>query len=105
MIELMIQLVVGSITLILGYLVGKKGKIGLIHDYHYKRVKEEDKIAYTAMVGRAISAIGCGVVLCGLFNYITDSENGLIGLIVCIIYGLLQINKAQKLYNEGKWFS
>lgn len=105
MLELIIQLLVSFIMLLLGYLVGKKGRIDLIHAYHYRRVKEDDKRYYTAMVGRALSVIGYGVALCGLFNYYTDSEDGLIGLVACIVYGLLQINKAQKLYNEGKWFS
>lgn len=105
MLDLIIQLVASLIALVLAYMVGKQGKISLIHTYHYKHVKEADKGRYTNMVGRGLSVIGYGVALCGLFNYSTGSEDGLLGLVVCIVYGLIKINQAQKLYNEGKWFS
>ena len=40
---------VGIVLIALGYLVWKKEKISLFHDYHYEKVSEEDKTAMTGI--------------------------------------------------------
>ena len=45
--------VCGALFMYLGWLIWIKEKINLIHDYHYKKVKESDKKAYTAVMGKA----------------------------------------------------
>ena len=37
---------VGILALVLGYLIWAKEKISLLHDYHYSKVKKEDKRAF-----------------------------------------------------------
>ncbi len=34
---------IGIVLVVLGYMVWKKEKISLLHDYHYDKVEEEDK--------------------------------------------------------------
>ena len=57
----------------LGFLLWKKGKINIIHDYHYKKVKEEDKKAYTSIMGKAMIVIGIGIAISGIIGMLTDS--------------------------------
>lgn len=104
MIDLIIQLMASAILLIFGYLIGTKGKINLIHSYHYKYVKEEDKQMYTYMVGRALSVLAWGIAIGAYFNYVTDTNDSFVGIFGCVVYTFYEIWKAQKIYNQGKWF-
>lgn len=44
-----VLLAAGILFLILGWLIWKKEKITLLHDYHYAKVKPEDRKAYTGV--------------------------------------------------------
>ena len=48
---------IGVIFLILGYMVWKKEKISLFHDYHYDKVSEEDKTAFCTISGARLIRI------------------------------------------------
>ena len=56
----------GLLCLALGGAIWLRKKITLIHDYHYKKVKEEDKKAYTAVMGKGMMVLGAGCILSGL---------------------------------------
>lgn len=42
---------VGIVFVILGYLIWKKEKISILHDYHYDKVSEVDKKAFCTLSG------------------------------------------------------
>lgn len=52
--ELILLLLVGFLCIYLGWEIWKKEKITLIHDYHYKKVKDADKKLYTEQMGAQI---------------------------------------------------
>lgn len=53
---------VGLVLLGMGYFIGVKQKIGLVHSYHYKNVAEEDKPDFCKKVGLGNVIIGIAVL-------------------------------------------
>ena len=100
---LIINLAVGLLLIILGVLIRSKQKVSLLHDYHYKNVKQEDLPAYTRLMGTGLIVMGTGISITGLFN-LFDSPLWWIPLSGGIAGGFIVMNKAQKKYN-GSWFS
>ena len=64
---------VGLLCAVLGWLIWKKQKIALFHDYHYKNVSEEDKKAFCAVAGKGIFSIGTGLLITALLLPLTNS--------------------------------
>lgn len=44
----------------LGWRIGKRGEIALIHDYHWQHVSDADRKPYTAKMGLGVQMIGAG---------------------------------------------
>ncbi len=101
MFELLITGSIGILFICIGLMIWKKQKIALIHFYHYTKVKEKDKKAYTTLVGKGLIIIGTGCIFTGVFDYTLKSTGGWIGFGVAFFYGLSIILKAQKKYNGG----
>ena len=99
--ELLIMVPLGLIFLYLGMLIGKKGKISLLHDYHYAKVKETDYKAYTTIMGKGISMIGLGCISSSVLNCITNSSGGWVLFGLASVYALITFIRAQKKYNGG----
>lgn len=57
----------------LGFLLWKRERIDIIHDYHVKKVKERDKKAYTTIMGKAMIVIAIGLAVSGIIGVMTDS--------------------------------
>ena len=93
-----IDLAVGAVCIILGMLLWKKQKLSILHDYHYKNVKEKDIPAYTHQVGIGFVIIGAGIILTGLLN-LAYSSFWWIPLLAGIFSGIAIIYTAQKKYN------
>lgn len=91
-----IGLFVGILIICVGMLIWKKQKISLIHSYHYKKVKEKDKKAYTRGMGKGIVIIGMGCVFMGIINAIFQWVIGWIIFCLCFVYGFYMIYKIQK---------
>lgn len=96
---LIIMVLCGLLFLILGYMIWIKEKIELIHDYHYKKVKEEDKKPYTALMGKAVLIIGIGCLVTGILSLFT--EYCMIAFGVSFGISLIIITYAQFKYNHG----
>lgn len=58
MFELILLLAVGGLFLWMGYRIWIKEQITLIHDYHYTKVKKEDRKPYTEKMGKAMLVMG-----------------------------------------------
>ena len=98
---------VGLLIAILG-IVNMRGNISTIHEYHRKRVSEENKKIFGKLVGLGTLIIGIGCILFGvlflifelthrdIFSIIATAE-----LIVSLIAGLILSFYAMIKYNGG----
>lgn len=100
-------IVVGIVIIVLGIL-NCKGNISMVHSYHTKRVKEEDKRPFGRLMGIGSIIIGCAVIIMGSFNLIATSLQkeifsliGTIILIASLIIGIAIIIYALYKYNKG----
>ena len=100
---MIVECAVGLFCVILGLVIWLKQKASLIHEYHYKNVKQADLPAYTRLVGVSLIVIGAGVIATGIMN-LFESKLWWIPLVIGFIAGFIVMNRAQKKYN-GAWFS
>lgn len=91
---------VGSVCIILGFLIWKKQKLSLLHDYHYQNVKKEDIPAYTGQMGAGMIVLGAGIAAAGIFE-LASSSFWWIPLSAGIVIGLIVMYRAQKKYNRS----
>lgn len=99
--ELILLLIIGVIFIWIGISIWKKEKISLIHSYHYTKVKEENKKAYTEQMGKGVIIIGSGMILTGVVGYVTKTTYGWIFFVLSFVLGFIFIINAQKKYNGG----
>lgn len=85
----------------LGFLLWKRERIDIIHDYHVKKVKERDKKAYTMIMGKAMTVIAIGLVVSRIIGVMTDSAKSGIPFGAAFILGLCMMLYAQIKYNHG----
>ena len=93
-----IEAAVGAACIFLGWLLWKKQKVTILHDYHYQHVKKEDIPAYAKQMGVGLILVGAGICLTGLLN-LASSPLWWIPLLAGIVSGLAVIYRAQKKYN------
>ena len=99
---LVITNAVGIMLIVFGYLIWKKDKVGLIHSYHYSKVKDSDKKAYAEKFGKGIIFCGVGSCLMGIVESISNRASlGIIAFVLFFIIGFIFIIIAQKKYNGG----
>ena len=99
----LIELIVGTICIVLGVLLWKKQMLSILHDYHYRNVKKDDIPAYTRKMGTGLIIIGAGIIITGLLDILCPCI-WWIPLLIGFVSGLCVIYKAQKKYN-GSVFS
>jgi hypothetical protein len=99
LIQLVVFCAVGLLCLIFGLLIWKKKRITLIHSYHYTKVAEENKAAYTEKMGKALIVMSIGMFIAGIVNYSTSTAYGWIGFVIFFATGLTLMCVAQKKYN------
>ena len=103
-VEAVINLAVGILILVLGFLIGKRQKVSLLHDYHYKNVKPEDIPAYARQMGRGLVIIGVGVSATGVLCFFLHRPLCWIPFAAGFAVGLVILHRAQMRYN-GSWLS
>lgn len=99
MIGLIIDILCGVIFMYLGYSIGTKGNIKLIHSYHYKNVT--DKEGYTNNMGIGCYILGVGFLAVDVLSYMGYSVQSGYMITVVIIVGLLWMLRTQIKYNGG----
>lgn len=100
MIDFYILLALGLIFLALGYFIGIRKKVNLIHSYHYTKVKAEDIDAYASKMGEGVSLMGSGMIASGVIDQMLG-DYGWIALVLFILLGFVVITRAQYKYNGG----
>ena len=101
-IGVIINLAVGLLLIAFGVLIRKKQRVSLLHDYHYKNVKQEELPAYSRLIGIGLIVMGAGICITGLLN-LFESPLWWVSLVCGIVAGFIVMNKAQRKYN-GSWF-
>ena len=91
---------VGILALVLGYLIWAKEKISLLHDYHYSKVKEDDKKAFCRLSGIGVIAVGIGALVSAVLILITDSALSFIGFGIGFAVGIAMLIYAGRKYNR-----
>ena len=94
----LVEFAVGTVCIVLGYLLWKKQKISLVHDYNCRNVKEEDVPAYTRQVGQGLINIGTGLLVTGILDMFY-SPLWWIPFASGFLLGMILIGRAQKKYN------
>jgi uncharacterized membrane protein len=92
--------VVGITLIILGYLIWKKEKISLLHDYHYNKVSEENKKIFCTLSGMGVLIIGVGLILSAVFAVMTDSPQSMIPFAVGFVVGIVVLIYVGIRYNR-----
>lgn len=100
MTHLFILLATGLIFLALGYFIGVRKKVNLIHSYHYTKVKAEDIDDYASKMGEGVSLMGSGMIASGVIDQMLG-DYGWTALILFLGIGFIIIIRAQYKYNGG----
>ncbi len=94
---------VSLVLIIIGLQIWKKEKITLMHTYHYKNIKEEDKSKYCEEIGKNIISLGITCLLFGtlIFRELSKSKEIFLVVLFLIIFVLnfYRLSKIQKKYN------
>lgn len=91
---------IGIVLVVLGYMVWKKEKISLLHDYHYDKVEEEDKKAFCTISGIGVLFIGSGIILTAILIGITNAMWSFLFFGVGFVLGLTLLLYAGMKYNH-----
>ena len=102
-IGIIVNIAVGILLIVFGMLIWKRQMVKLLHDYHYKNVKEADMPAYTRLIGIGLIIIGAGICSDGVLNYF-ESHYWWLPLALGFICGFTVMHRAQMKYN-GSWLS
>lgn len=91
---------VGALCILFGYLIWKKEKISLLHDYHYDKVTEENKATFCALVGKGLLLIGAGILASAVLLGVTESALSFLVMAVGFVAGLALLIYAGQKYNR-----
>lgn len=80
------------------------GKLEYIHEYHWKNVKEEDRLKYGRRIGRGLSLMSVSMFASIVSQLRQETWTVIIVQALGIVAGFIFFHKAQKEYNGG-WFS
>ena len=92
--------ILGAVFVIIGFLLWKKEKISLLHDYHYDKIRDENKKPFCTLCGIGIIMIGFGISLTGIIFAITSSALSFIAFGAGFISGISLLVFATNKYNR-----
>lgn len=93
---------VGVLLTVLGWLIWKKKKLSLMHDYHVDKVSAEDRPAFCKLSGTGLIVMGIGLLITAAILAITDSayRYSFLCFAVCFAAGLAMLIFAGAKYNR-----
>ena len=97
--ENILSIAIGILIVVLGIL-NIKGNLKLLHSYHIKNVKEEDKVPFGRKIGAGAVIIGCAIILAKIAGFFIPGIDNII-MIVGLIPGVILILYALFKYNKG----
>ena len=90
----------GIMLIVMGYLLWKKQRITLLHEYHYNKVSEKDKKAFCMISGIGVLSVGIGLLITGIVAIVTDSVWSFIFFGAGFFVGLIMLVYAGIKYNR-----
>lgn len=90
----------GVVFEVLGWLIWKKQKISLLHDYHYDRVSEGNKADFCRLSGLGVGIIGAGLLITAVLIGITDSAWSFVAFAAGFCAGIALLIYAGSKYNR-----
>ena len=82
-----------------------RGALYLIHDYHQKKVKEEEKAAYGKAFSKGMFGMAASMIVSGAFALLGESKSFMIASLVVLFLGfaisIAVLLRVQKKYNGG----
>ena len=107
LIELITTSLVGLVAVVLG-IINMTGNISSVHEYHRKRVSEENRKPFGRLVGLGTVLIGVSVIVFGAFLFVFGKTEiwslmiiGNVALLAGMVAGLAISFYAMKKYNGG----
>ena len=91
---------VGTLIIVLGWLIWKKQKISLMHDYHVRKVSEENKPAFCRLSGIGLIVIGAGLLMSAVLLGVTESAYSFLCFAACFVLGIGMLIAAGRKYNR-----
>ena len=91
---------VSILMLVMGWLLWKKEKITLLHDYHYNKVPPANKKAFCMLSGLGLICMGIGLAITAVVLAITSSALSFIAFAIGLLAGLAFLICASKKYNS-----
>ncbi len=86
----------GVVLTVFGWLIWKKEKLSLMHNYHVDKVSIENRTAFCKLSGIGLIVIGIGLLVTAVILYITDSAYSFL----CFAAGLVMLITARAKYNR-----
>ena len=90
----------GVIIAVMGWLIWKKEKLSLMHDYHVNKVSAENRSAFCRLSGGGLLVIGVGLLISAVILGITDSAYSFLFFAFCLMVGLILLITAGVKYNR-----
>ena len=82
-----------------------RGDLYLIHDYHQKKVKEEEKAAYGKAFSKGMFGMAASMIVSGLVALLGESKQFMMASLVVLFFGfatsIAVLLRVQKKYNGG----
>ena len=99
----MLPLIFGLVSLlflVIGWLIWKKERIDLLHDYHRNRVSEEDKKKFCALCGLGVGVIGIGMLLTAVLFAVTGKLWSLAAFVLGFLVVIVVLIRTIAKYNR-----
>ena len=90
----------GLLFLVIGWMIWKKERIDLLHDYHRNHVSEEDKKRFCALCGMGVGVIGIGMLLTAVLFAFTGKLWSLFAFVGGFLVGIVMLIRAIGKYNR-----
>ena len=90
----------GLLFLVIGWMIWKKERMDLLHDYHRNQVSEEDKKRICAKCGMGVGVIGIGMLLTAVLFAVTGKLWSLFAFVGGFLVGIVMLIWAIGKYNR-----
>lgn len=91
--------IAGLILMVISYFIGYKGKVELLHSYHYKKTSPDNVKIFTRKIGLGLFVIGLGMLVTSIIGLLGYERLGVgIGIssavvgVVFLIYVTIKYN-------------
>ncbi len=105
--EYIVTVILGIVLIVIG-LLNRKGNISMLHSYHTKRVREDDRLPFGKLVGLGTIIMGIGMILSSglmfLASYLQENLLLIIANVIMIagfVVGIGIAFYAMFKYNKG----